>query len=106
MDEEKQKILSREERDAFTGTTIDENGNARDYDDSQRDVFRDRAEQQNNTGGFRHYSIHSGNGCGVWILAAVIILALFFAMFIFVLPYYLVGLAVVAILGWIAKMFY
>lgn len=105
MDEEKQKILSQEERDAFTGTTIDENGNAHNYNDSQRDVFRDRAEQQNNSGSFRHYSIHTSNGCGIYAFAAIIIFALIFGMFIAVLPYYLVGVIVVGILGWIANMF-
>ncbi len=105
MDEEKQKILSREERDSFTGTTIDENGNAHDYNDSQRDVFRDRMERESNFGGFRHFSVHTSSGCGVWTLVAIVIIALFLGMFIAVLPYYIVGIVVVGILGWIANLF-
>ena len=102
MEEEKGKILSKEERDSFTGTTIEEDGHAHDYAEDQRDVYRDRQER----GNFKHFSINSTSGCGVWTLGAVIFVALLIGMFIFVLPYYLIGLLVCGVLGWLFSMFH
>lgn len=101
MGEEKQKILSEEERDAFRGTTIEENGDAHNYEDDQRNVFRDRAEQQS-AGGFRGYSIHS-YGCGTGVFILIMFLCVLAGMFFFLLPVYVIGALVIAAIYAISK---
>lgn len=102
--EDNSKILSEEERDSFTGTTIDENGNAHTYEDKQRDVFRDRVEQEANQGGFRVYTTRS-SGCGWVMFFCVILLCLFLGMFFFVLPWFIIAGAVLALIGAVMRYF-
>lgn len=102
--EDKSKILSEEERDAFTGTTIDENGNAHTYEDKQRDVFRDRVEQEANQGGFRVYTSR-GRGCGWLLFLAIIVGCMFLGMFIFVLPWFIIAAVVAALIGAVVRYF-
>lgn len=92
MGEDKQKILTDEERDAFRGTTIDEDGNAYDYGDRERDVLRDKYEK-NSSGAFHIFSVHNF-GCVV----AILILIFLCVLTGFLLPYLLVAAAIYALI--------
>jgi len=103
MDEENSKILSEEERDSFEGTTIEQNGESRSYEDRQRDMFRDRAEERTRIH-IKSYNLHSP-GCLAYSLGLIFVVCLLAGAFVMFLPVYLVGALVILILGGIFHFF-
>lgn len=111
------KSLTREERDSFSGTTIDidDPGNRQHSGDSQyqdKYDYRDRGDYQRadrpygsseNPSGFKVYRL--GGSLITWIIFALIVLGIIF----FVLPAFLfvgvIGAAAVAIIIFLSRLF-
>lgn len=109
------KVLTPEERDTFTGKTIEEDGSTTESDDTSN-VSSTYENQGNNNSNERQTRFRSNSwsepqfkvhtyGCGSSLIVTMFILAAILAIFFFLLPTFLVFAAIGAIVVFILRLF-